>query len=124
MSVLLFDHTAIPFRDRKGPAIGTTSISFDGKHVKLISNRTNIDSTHARLGKPMPCLVFISLIVSKSRKKKCSDLFGWEFSFTGKGLPVCINPGERYGGAVKVYSRIKNKLGERDDIDSFDEYQK
>ena len=41
--------------------------------------------------------------------------------------PACVLPGERYQDMLKLYGRLKNRLGERDAIDSFEanrEYEK
>eukprot|EP00041_Stephanoeca_diplocostata_P031468 m.980326 g.980326 ORF g.980326 m.980326 type:complete len:649 (+) comp23964_c4_seq1:115-2061(+) len=39
------------------------------------------------------------------------------------GLPVCIKPENRYSSVIRLYSRLKNRLGERNAIASFDEHQ-
>lgn len=40
------------------------------------------------------------------------------------GLPVCVKPENRYSSVIRLYSRLKNRLGERDAIASFDDHQK
>ncbi len=39
------------------------------------------------------------------------------------GHPAAIAPGHRYGDAVKLYAKVKNRLGERDAIANFDDHR-